>query len=37
MLIVLLILSIIGVIALGVLAWYADKKKNKDNEQKGKG
>ena len=30
--IALFILSIIGVITLGVLAWYADKKKNKQNK-----
>lgn len=30
--IALFILSIIGVITLGVLAWYADKKRNEQNK-----
>ena len=37
MLVALFLLSIIGVAAIGMLAWYADKKRNEENEEKGKG
>ena len=32
MLVVLFLLSIIGVAAIGMLAWYADKKRNEQNK-----
>ena len=32
MLVALFLFSIIGVAAIGILAWYADKKRNKQNK-----